>query len=235
MGRNEEVRNSTTPARQLRKLNAHNRHIQLIEINYRKDTGPGAQLEASQQQHKQLCKRLQGAEITLHTILLGSVLTANIVFPFGHGKGNWDSTETAGSESRSRRKSIRKEDVLKEWENCRGGGWCRGGCGPGCDMNTAKNAGQFDWLHPTSRLVHSVQALQAQGTQRGACRGPGNNNKLATYKAWFATPFACNAQTSHKPVIQTTWLKVTPHCNHRGPQAGSEVDQSCGGSAMGIT
>eukprot|EP00983_Pelagomonas_calceolata_P130041 1161656-Pelagomonas_calceolata.AAC.1 len=41
----------------------------LIEIKNCKDTRPGAQLEASQQQHSELCK--QGAGITLHTILLG--------------------------------------------------------------------------------------------------------------------------------------------------------------------
>eukprot|EP00983_Pelagomonas_calceolata_P082976 1156055-Pelagomonas_calceolata.AAC.2 len=35
------------------------------------DMRPGAQLEASQQQHSELCKQLQGEEITLHTILLG--------------------------------------------------------------------------------------------------------------------------------------------------------------------
>eukprot|EP00983_Pelagomonas_calceolata_P003849 124815-Pelagomonas_calceolata.AAC.1 len=56
---NEEARSSATPARQLHKLNIHNRHAK-----------PGAQLEASQQQHSELCKQLQGAETTLHTILL---------------------------------------------------------------------------------------------------------------------------------------------------------------------
>eukprot|EP00983_Pelagomonas_calceolata_P128173 1161484-Pelagomonas_calceolata.AAC.5 len=39
---------STTPAR----------HIHLIEIKYCQDTRPGAQLEASQQQHSELCKQL---------------------------------------------------------------------------------------------------------------------------------------------------------------------------------
>eukprot|EP00983_Pelagomonas_calceolata_P112898 1159932-Pelagomonas_calceolata.AAC.2 len=34
-------------------------------------TRPGAQLEVSQQQHSDPCKQLQGADITLHTILLG--------------------------------------------------------------------------------------------------------------------------------------------------------------------
>eukprot|EP00983_Pelagomonas_calceolata_P039507 1137213-Pelagomonas_calceolata.AAC.1 len=67
MRRNEIVRSSTTPARQLRELNIQNCCIHLIEIIFCKDTSPGAQLEASQQQYKQI----QGAEITLHTILLG--------------------------------------------------------------------------------------------------------------------------------------------------------------------
>eukprot|EP00983_Pelagomonas_calceolata_P130659 1161701-Pelagomonas_calceolata.AAC.2 len=65
------VRSSTTPARRLHELNTQNRHIHLIEIKYYKDTWPGAQLEASQQEHSELCKQLQGAEITIHTILLG--------------------------------------------------------------------------------------------------------------------------------------------------------------------
>eukprot|EP00983_Pelagomonas_calceolata_P016736 526841-Pelagomonas_calceolata.AAC.1 len=43
---------SSTPAR----------HIHLIRIKYCEDTRPGAQLEASQQQHKELCKQLQGVE-----------------------------------------------------------------------------------------------------------------------------------------------------------------------------
>eukprot|EP00983_Pelagomonas_calceolata_P121080 1160765-Pelagomonas_calceolata.AAC.8 len=71
--RRNEVRSSTTPARQLHELNVQNRHIHIIEIKYYEDTRPGAQLEASQQQHRELCKQLQGAEITLHTILLGVV------------------------------------------------------------------------------------------------------------------------------------------------------------------
>eukprot|EP00983_Pelagomonas_calceolata_P067261 1149414-Pelagomonas_calceolata.AAC.1 len=71
MRRNEEVRSNTTLARQLHELDIQNRHIHLIEIKYCKDTRPGAQLEASQQQHSELCKQFQGAEITLHTILLG--------------------------------------------------------------------------------------------------------------------------------------------------------------------
>eukprot|EP00983_Pelagomonas_calceolata_P052551 1142891-Pelagomonas_calceolata.AAC.2 len=41
------------------------------ETNYCIDTRPGAQLEASQEQDSELCKQLQAAEITLHTILLG--------------------------------------------------------------------------------------------------------------------------------------------------------------------
>eukprot|EP00983_Pelagomonas_calceolata_P026778 840499-Pelagomonas_calceolata.AAC.1 len=70
MRRNEEVRSNTTLARQLHELNIQNRHIHLIEIKYCKNTRPGAQLEALQQQHSEQCKQFQGAEITLHTILL---------------------------------------------------------------------------------------------------------------------------------------------------------------------
>eukprot|EP00983_Pelagomonas_calceolata_P117790 1160445-Pelagomonas_calceolata.AAC.9 len=54
MRRNEVVRSSTTPARQLHELNIQNRHIHLIEIKYCEDTRPGALLEASQQQHSEL-------------------------------------------------------------------------------------------------------------------------------------------------------------------------------------
>eukprot|EP00983_Pelagomonas_calceolata_P054561 1143740-Pelagomonas_calceolata.AAC.2 len=48
------------------------RHIHLIEIKNCKDTRPGDQLEASQQQHNEPCKQLYGSDITLHTILLGA-------------------------------------------------------------------------------------------------------------------------------------------------------------------
>eukprot|EP00983_Pelagomonas_calceolata_P081608 1155628-Pelagomonas_calceolata.AAC.3 len=44
--RRNEVRSSTTPARQLNELNIQKRHIHLIEIKYCEDTKPGAQLEA---------------------------------------------------------------------------------------------------------------------------------------------------------------------------------------------
>eukprot|EP00983_Pelagomonas_calceolata_P088186 1157139-Pelagomonas_calceolata.AAC.3 len=66
---------STTPAR----------HIHLIKIKYCEDTRPGAQLEASQQQHSKLCKQLHGAEITIHPILLGvgrTVYTAHTLEQF---------------------------------------------------------------------------------------------------------------------------------------------------------
>eukprot|EP00983_Pelagomonas_calceolata_P049383 1141494-Pelagomonas_calceolata.AAC.1 len=70
---NEGVTSSTTPAscRQLHELNIQKRQIHLIEIKYCEDTRPGAQLEASKQQHSELCKQFQGAETALHTILLG--------------------------------------------------------------------------------------------------------------------------------------------------------------------
>eukprot|EP00983_Pelagomonas_calceolata_P129084 1161577-Pelagomonas_calceolata.AAC.5 len=52
---------------------ADHRHIHLIDIICSKDTRPGAQLEASQQQHNELLyfAQLQGAEIILHTNLPG--------------------------------------------------------------------------------------------------------------------------------------------------------------------
>eukprot|EP00983_Pelagomonas_calceolata_P059660 1146029-Pelagomonas_calceolata.AAC.1 len=79
------MRSSTTPARQLRESNIQNRHINFIEINYCEDTRPGAQLQASQQQHSELCKQLQGADITLHTIFLGvggTIYTAHTLDQF---------------------------------------------------------------------------------------------------------------------------------------------------------
>eukprot|EP00983_Pelagomonas_calceolata_P042948 1138714-Pelagomonas_calceolata.AAC.3 len=42
-----------------------------FERKYCEDTRPSAQLEASQQQHSELCRQPQGAEITIHPILLG--------------------------------------------------------------------------------------------------------------------------------------------------------------------
>eukprot|EP00983_Pelagomonas_calceolata_P070999 1151011-Pelagomonas_calceolata.AAC.1 len=70
-GYEEEVRSSTSPARQLHKLSIQNRHNHLPEIKYCEGTRPNAQLEASQQEHSVLCKQLQGADITLHIIFLG--------------------------------------------------------------------------------------------------------------------------------------------------------------------
>jgi len=50
------------------------RHIHLIEVKYCEDTRPAFQLEASRSQHKDLCKSLQGARITLHTVDCDSIL-----------------------------------------------------------------------------------------------------------------------------------------------------------------
>eukprot|EP00983_Pelagomonas_calceolata_P006775 221547-Pelagomonas_calceolata.AAC.1 len=66
----KEVRSSTSATRQLHELNIQNHHIRLVDIKYCEDTRPGAQEEASEQQHSEQCKRLQGAETTLHKILL---------------------------------------------------------------------------------------------------------------------------------------------------------------------
>jgi hypothetical protein len=56
---------------QLKDLCILPRDIHLIEIKYCKDTRPQNQLSAVQEQHNGLCTILQGACITLHTILLG--------------------------------------------------------------------------------------------------------------------------------------------------------------------
>ena len=45
--------------------------MHLVEVKYCEGTRPNNQLEASKQKHKELCRNLQGAKITLHTILLG--------------------------------------------------------------------------------------------------------------------------------------------------------------------
>jgi len=45
--------------------------IHLIEIEYCEDTRTQSQLGAAQEEHKGLCSTLQGASVTLHTILLG--------------------------------------------------------------------------------------------------------------------------------------------------------------------
>eukprot|EP00983_Pelagomonas_calceolata_P065560 1148640-Pelagomonas_calceolata.AAC.1 len=82
---NEVARSNSTPARQLHELNIQNRHIHFIEIKYCEDTRPGAQLEASQQQHSELRKQLQGAEIIIHPILLGvwgTIYTAHTLDQF---------------------------------------------------------------------------------------------------------------------------------------------------------
>eukprot|EP00983_Pelagomonas_calceolata_P072094 1151546-Pelagomonas_calceolata.AAC.2 len=71
MRRNKEVESSINPARQLHELNIQNRHIHLMYFKYFEDMRPGAQLEASQQQHSELYKQFQGAKTTPRTILLG--------------------------------------------------------------------------------------------------------------------------------------------------------------------
>jgi len=47
------------------------RHIHLLEVKLCEDTRPAPQLEASRLQHRDLCKTLQGAHVTLHSNLLG--------------------------------------------------------------------------------------------------------------------------------------------------------------------
>eukprot|EP00983_Pelagomonas_calceolata_P119556 1160618-Pelagomonas_calceolata.AAC.1 len=60
--RNEELRSSTTPVRQLHELNIQNRHSHLIDIKYCQNTRPGAQLGAPQQQHSELSQLLHCAK-----------------------------------------------------------------------------------------------------------------------------------------------------------------------------
>jgi ribonuclease HI len=71
MTNSREVTRSTNRARQPHELHIQDRHIHLIEVKYCEDTRFDAQLEASKQQHSELCKQLQGAEIIIHPILLG--------------------------------------------------------------------------------------------------------------------------------------------------------------------
>eukprot|EP00983_Pelagomonas_calceolata_P043341 1138861-Pelagomonas_calceolata.AAC.2 len=49
------------------------RHIHLVEVNYWEGTRLKNQLEASKQQHRDLCRDASrvSAQVTLHTILLG--------------------------------------------------------------------------------------------------------------------------------------------------------------------
>ena len=56
-----------------RGLKSSQRQIHLVKIKNCEDTRPRKQLEASTQQHSELCGHPQpeGATVTLHTILLG--------------------------------------------------------------------------------------------------------------------------------------------------------------------
>ena len=63
----------TFKARDPSQLHPDQRHIHLVEVKYCEDTRPNSQLEASKQQHRDLCRHLSraSAQVTLHTILLG--------------------------------------------------------------------------------------------------------------------------------------------------------------------
>ena len=63
----------TTRVRDSSQLTPSQRHIHLVEVKYCEDTRPGSQLEAANQQHRELCQHLQqaAAKVSLHTILLG--------------------------------------------------------------------------------------------------------------------------------------------------------------------
>jgi len=62
------------------------RDVHLIDVKYCEDTRLQYQLSAAQQQHKGLCSTLQGASVTLHTILLGvgggTIYTNHMLEPF---------------------------------------------------------------------------------------------------------------------------------------------------------
>eukprot|EP00983_Pelagomonas_calceolata_P021680 679190-Pelagomonas_calceolata.AAC.1 len=85
VGSSRELRSSTTLARQPHELKVQNRHTHLIEVKYCEDTRFDVQLKASKQQHRGLCKQLQGAEITIHPFLLdvgGTIYTAHTLDQF---------------------------------------------------------------------------------------------------------------------------------------------------------
>ena len=65
--------NRSTFSRQhrLKDLSIIRRDIYPIENKYGEDARPQNQMSAAQEQHKGLCSILQGASVTLHTILLG--------------------------------------------------------------------------------------------------------------------------------------------------------------------
>eukprot|EP00983_Pelagomonas_calceolata_P039733 1137318-Pelagomonas_calceolata.AAC.2 len=62
---------TATHVRQPLQLIAHQRHVDLVEIDICEDTRPGQQLAAAHQQHADLCKNDSGKAVTSHTILLG--------------------------------------------------------------------------------------------------------------------------------------------------------------------
>eukprot|EP00983_Pelagomonas_calceolata_P086116 1156693-Pelagomonas_calceolata.AAC.6 len=91
------------------------------EIKYCEDTRPGAQLEASQQQRSELCKQLQGAQITLHSILLGvggTMYTTHTLDQFEKlGINPQRSTKLAPKLHAHSAFSGGKQLLFKHWEN----------------------------------------------------------------------------------------------------------------------
>eukprot|EP00983_Pelagomonas_calceolata_P053470 1143303-Pelagomonas_calceolata.AAC.1 len=63
----------TSKVRHPSQLPPEQRHIHLVEVKHCEDTRPKNQLEASKQQHRDLCCHLSraSAQVSLHTILLG--------------------------------------------------------------------------------------------------------------------------------------------------------------------
>ena len=71
---NIATRRATNPRQHRhRDLSKPRRDIHLVKIKYcdSEDTRPQNQLNATKEQHKDLCNILQGASVTLHIILLG--------------------------------------------------------------------------------------------------------------------------------------------------------------------
>eukprot|EP00983_Pelagomonas_calceolata_P060392 1146338-Pelagomonas_calceolata.AAC.2 len=61
----------------------------------------------------------------------------------------------------------------------------------------------------------------------------GNSNKLATCKAWFATPFACNARQTYAPLPRYLFLDLPKQARQRQRQPLPAQHQHCTPSPAG--